>query len=120
MVRQRLRYVTKRDGQRESFDALKIKRAIRKAIHAVHGSNHPGLTSTLFTADVVKELNRRDGVGEAPHVETVQDVICDVLHGDMARGAGSLSSKPESLWMAYMLAGFFMLAAIFYSFAMED
>lgn len=103
MSRKRLRYVTKRDNQREPFDALKIKRAIRKAMHAVQGSDHPNLASTLFTAEVVKELNSRDGISEAPHVETVQDVICDVLHGDMARGSESLSPKPESLWMAYML-----------------
>jgi len=103
MHRQRLRYVTKRDNQREPFDALKIKRAIRKAIHAVQDSNHPNLTATLFTAEVVKELSSRAGVEEAPHVESVQDVICDVLHRDMARGTESFSSKPESLWMAYML-----------------
>ncbi|MFZ5501474.1 MAG: ATP cone domain-containing protein, partial [Candidatus Micrarchaeota archaeon] len=98
-----LRYVTKRDGSKEPFDPLKIKRAIRKAVLAVKGSHRPSATATLFTMEVVGKLKHRFSSQDAPHVETIQDVVGDVLHHDLARGTGSISSRPESLWMAYML-----------------
>ena len=98
--------VTKRDGSKVPFDSSRITNAIRKAVLAVEpqrGEAKAVEIASKFSTEVVDALRSRCAQSEAPHVETIQDILIEVLHHDLARGKNSYSSKPESLWMAYML-----------------
>ncbi len=108
MARRSLETVTKRDGSIVPFDRSRIRCVIKKAILAVEkdprrAKMDPDAEAELFTVDVVRELRRSCVAGESPHVEKIQDIIVETLHRDLARGSSSYSSRPESLWMAYML-----------------
>ncbi len=105
MRRSTLSAITKRDGSRVPFDKARIQHVIRKAILAVEQSPKmdPEREAGLFADEVVFELRRNSSSDGAPHVERIQDAIVEVLHRDLGRGENSYSSKPESLWMAYML-----------------
>jgi uridine kinase len=100
-----LRTVTKRDGSIVPFDKGRIAHVIKKAILAVEKSPkmEPAKEASLFADEVVKELRRTCAGTDSLHVERIQDAIVDVLHRDLARGASAYSSKPEGLWMSYML-----------------
>ncbi len=100
-----LRAIRKRDGSTVPFDKGRIQYVIKKAILAVEKSPkmEPEKEAALFADDVVCELQKSCNGAKTLHVEQVQDAIVEVLHRDLARGESSFSSKPESLWMAYML-----------------
>jgi len=111
MVNPRITTVIKRDGSRVQFDQSKIKCAIKKAIlaeepnqkYAPDPEKSAEREASLFAQEVVEELHQRCRKSESPHIEKIQDVILEVLHRDMARGEDSISTRPESLWMSYML-----------------
>ncbi|MCI0503546.1 hypothetical protein L0Y65_02435 [Candidatus Micrarchaeota archaeon] len=99
------RTIIKRNGDVVPFDKARIQYVIKKAILAVEKSPKmdPEREAGRFADDVVAELKRACASAETIHVENVQDAIVQVLHRDLGRGEDSYSSKPESLWMAYML-----------------
>jgi len=99
------RTITKRNGSVVPFDKARIQHVIKKAILAVEQKPKmdPEKEAAHFADEVVSELRRTRPSADALHVEHVQDAIVNVLHYDLALGEGSFSSKPESLWMAYML-----------------
>jgi uridine kinase len=99
------RTVTKRNGDVVPFDKARIQHVIKKAILAVEKSPKmdPEREAAHYADEVVSELHRTCASAETLHVEQVQDAIVQVLHRDLARGENSYSSKPESLWMAYLL-----------------
>ncbi|MFH0737910.1 MAG: ATP cone domain-containing protein [Candidatus Micrarchaeota archaeon] len=102
----RIRFVTKRDGLMVPFDPARITNAIHKAVLAVEphrGEAKAREIASKFSSEVVDNLRSKCASDEAPHVETIQDILIEVLHHDLARGKDSYSSRPESLWMAYML-----------------
>lgn len=99
------RTIIKRNGSVVPFDKGRIQYVIKKAILAVEKSPKmdPEREAQLFADEVVQEIKRSGVTEDSLHVDKVQDVIMHVLHRDLARGEDSYSSKPESLWMAYML-----------------
>lgn len=99
------RTIIKRNGAAVPFDKARIQYVIKKAILAVEQKPKmdPEREAGLFADEVVAELRKTCSSSEALHVEKVQDAIVQVLHRDLGRGDESHSSKPESLWMAYML-----------------
>lgn len=105
MAKDSISTITRRDGIIAPFERGRIQYVIKKAILAVEKSPKadPGQVANRFADEVVSELRKSCAPGESPHVEKIQDAIVDVLHRDLARGDSSWSSKPESLWMAYML-----------------
>jgi uridine kinase len=106
-----IRTVIKRDGSKVPFDQSRIKCAIRKAILAeepnqkyAHDTEKSAEhEAVLFTDDVVKGLHAACNGDDTLHIERIQDVILEVLHRDLARGRNSISTRPESLWMSFML-----------------
>lgn len=108
-------HVLKRDGRAVAFDQTRIRDAIAKAIISVepgpHSDNGGRAKAMLradnkaerFTMEVIAELKKTVNGDRIPSIEKVQDAIEAVLHRDFGRGEKSISSEPESLWMAVML-----------------
>ena len=72
-----MKYVRKRDGRLESFDAERITNAIWKAARAVGGTDKE--LSKKLSDQVVKELEKRFGEDGVPTVEEIQDMVEKVL-----------------------------------------
>ena len=69
--------VKKRNGEIVSFDELKIKEALFKALTA--SGEGDGKLAERLTKKVVDLLQRRFKEGEIPHVEQIQDIVEEVL-----------------------------------------
>ncbi len=69
--------VVARDGREKVFDAAKINSAIARAGQA--SGEFAELEAELLTAQVVKVLAHRFGVGRKPDIEGIQDVVEQTL-----------------------------------------
>ena len=76
-----MKYVRKRDGRLEAFDAERITNAIWKAARALGGSDRK--RAEYLSRCVVKELEKRFGEDGVPTVEEIQDLVEKTLieHG---------------------------------------
>jgi len=72
-----LRYVRKRDGRLEQFDASRITKAIWKAAKAIGGKDEK--RAEWLSGQVVSELERYFGEDGVPTVEEIQDLVEKVL-----------------------------------------
>lgn len=70
------RYITKRDGRRETFYPEKITRAVQSAIVATH--LHDDTLAGDVTAMVVAKISAND-LGVEPNVEDIQDLVEQTL-----------------------------------------
>jgi ribonucleoside-triphosphate reductase (formate) len=68
-------FIKKRDGREVDFDALKIKRAIEKAIISVNGDKSQ---VNAVSKEVIKITNERFKK-DVPSVEDIQDIVEEVL-----------------------------------------
>jgi anaerobic ribonucleoside-triphosphate reductase len=79
--------VRKRDGREVPFDASKIQSAILRAGQA--SGEFGDLEAGLLTAQVIKVIGHRLGLGRIPDIEGIQDVVEQTLiaanHFDTAR-----------------------------------
>ncbi len=71
------RTIFKRDGSRQSFDSSRIALALDKAGQATGEYN--GLEAQLLTHQVIKVISHRFGEQLIPDVESVQDIVEQVL-----------------------------------------
>ena len=69
--------VRKRDGREVPFDSRKIESAIRRAGQA--SGEFGELEAGLLTAQVVKVISHRLGLGRIPDIEGIQDVVEQTL-----------------------------------------
>jgi len=69
--------ITKRDGKEVRFDKDRIERALTKAGQATDEFN--SLEAQLLTHQVLKVLSHRFNSGQGPDVESIQDIVEQVL-----------------------------------------
>ena len=76
-----MKYVRKRDGRLEAFDAERITNAIWKAASALGGTDRK--RAEYLSSCVVKELEKKFGDDGVPTVEEIQDLVEKTLieHG---------------------------------------
>ena len=72
-----IKYVRKRDGSLEKFDAGRIHNAIRKAFEAVDPRDVEHAVD--ITNKVVDRLEREFGEDKPPHVEQIQDIVEETI-----------------------------------------
>ena len=68
--------VEKRNGTIVTFDRLRIENALAKAIEAVGGNDFTEVASMTDEIIALIDLRQKTSI---PHVETVQDVVEEVL-----------------------------------------